>query len=96
MVADSDVLIRPDLSGVENASGDTLESCGISEGSTVYFSLSTFPEDIQDQDQDMFFMDDVEPSVQQTAKGLSVFLSSLYIIVSRVYFIDSVMNPFVH
>ncbi|XP_040038711.2 uncharacterized protein LOC120822836 [Gasterosteus aculeatus] len=71
---------RPDLSGVENASGDTLESCGISEGSTVYFSLSTFPEDIQDQDQDMFFMDDVEPSVQQTAKGLSVFLSSLYII----------------
>ncbi|KAL6118287.1 uncharacterized protein ACO6RY_03117 [Pungitius sinensis] len=69
---------KPDLSGVGNASGDTLESFGISEGSTVYFSLSTFPEDVQDQG--MFFMDDVEPSVQQTPKGLSVFLSSLYII----------------
>ncbi|KAM8898190.1 uncharacterized protein AB9W97_009226 [Spinachia spinachia] len=69
---------RADLSGVQDASGDTLESCGISEASTVYFSLSTFPEDLQDQGE--FFMDDVEPSVQQTPKGLSVLLSSLYII----------------
>ncbi|XP_035849908.1 uncharacterized protein LOC116063676 isoform X2 [Sander lucioperca] len=64
-----------------HGSGDTLESCGISDGSTVHFSLSTFPEDVSDHNE--FFIDDVVPSVQQTPKGISVFLSSLYIIKNR-------------
>ncbi|XP_056299208.1 uncharacterized protein LOC130212098 [Pseudoliparis swirei] len=59
-------------------SGDSLEVCGISKASTVYFSLSTFAEEAPGHAD--FFMDDVEPSVQQTSKGLSVFLSSLYLI----------------
>ncbi|KAM4539735.1 uncharacterized protein PAE49_020507 [Odontesthes bonariensis] len=57
--------------------GCTLESYGITEGSTVYFSLSTFSDDAQTAKE--FFIDDVEPSVQQTSKGISVFLSSLHI-----------------
>ncbi|XP_054873845.1 uncharacterized protein ube2a isoform X2 [Amphiprion ocellaris] len=56
----------------------TLESCGITEGSTLYFSLSTFSE--EDQAATEFFIDDVVPSVQQTSKGISFLLSSLYII----------------
>ncbi|XP_068569296.1 uncharacterized protein [Cebidichthys violaceus] len=67
---------KPNLSSVEHGSGNILGNCGISEGSTVYFSLFTFPEDVPDHRE--FFIDDVEPSVQQTPKGLSVFLSSLY------------------
>ena len=76
----SDVLIHIFRGG--HGSGDTLESCGISDGSTVHFTLSTFPDDIPDHK--TFFIDDVVPSVQQTKKGISVFLSSLYIIVSTV------------
>lgn len=62
----------------DGGTGDTLASCGILDGSTVYFSLSTFPEDVPDHQQ--FFINDVVPSVQQSCKGISVFLSSLYII----------------
>lgn len=65
----------------EHGSGDTLESYGISEGSTVYFTLSSFPEEIRDHQQ--FFIDDVVPSVQQSTKGISVFLSSLYMLKNK-------------
>ncbi|KAM8747665.1 uncharacterized protein AB9X84_015607 [Acanthopagrus schlegelii] len=65
----------------EHGSGNTLESCGISDESTVYFSLSTFSEEVLNQED--FFTDDVVPSVQQTPKGISVFLSSLYIIKNK-------------
>ncbi|XP_056247640.1 uncharacterized protein LOC130178985 isoform X2 [Seriola aureovittata] len=56
--------------------GDTLQSCGISGGSTVAFSLSTFCD--EDPYNETFFINDILPSVQQTQKGISVFLSSLY------------------
>ena len=78
---ESDVLINIFFSA-EYGSDDTLESCGISNGSTVYFSLTSFPETLPDQR--AFFIDDVVPSVQQSTKGISTFLSSLLIIVSRV------------
>lgn len=66
----------------ETGSGNTLESCGISEESTVHFSLSSLSEEVPDSKE--FFTDDVVPSVQQTPKGISVFLSSLFVIVSSV------------
>ncbi|XP_036939828.1 uncharacterized protein LOC119011099 [Acanthopagrus latus] len=56
--------------------GDTLQGCGISEGSTVFFSLSTFSAETSYEE--TFFINDVVPSVQQSQKGISVFLSSLY------------------
>ncbi|XP_051811531.1 uncharacterized protein LOC110963862 [Acanthochromis polyacanthus] len=62
----------------DTGSGNTLQSCGITEGSTLYFSLSTFSEEAQAAT--AFFIDDVVPSVQQTSKGMSFLLSSLYII----------------
>ncbi|XP_028254928.1 uncharacterized protein LOC114431579 [Parambassis ranga] len=62
----------------EGAIGSTLESCGISEESTVNFRLCTFDEEAHAAN--AFFIDDVVPSVQQTPKGISVLLSSLYII----------------
>ncbi|KAM7379513.1 hypothetical protein PAMP_005059 [Pampus punctatissimus] len=55
---------------------DTLKSCGVSEGSTVAFSLSSSDEMYMET----FFINDVVPSVQQTQKGISVLLSSLYAI----------------
>ncbi|XP_062291447.1 uncharacterized protein LOC133995953 [Scomber scombrus] len=57
---------------------NALESCGISEGTIVHFSLSSFAEKVPDTTE--FFSNDVVPSVQQTPKGISVFLSSLYVI----------------
>ncbi|XP_038573661.1 uncharacterized protein LOC119901939 isoform X1 [Micropterus salmoides] len=60
----------------QHSAGDTLQSCGISEGSTVAFSLSTFSDETPHDE--TFFINDVVPSVQQTQKGISVFLSSLY------------------
>ncbi|XP_030597381.1 uncharacterized protein LOC115788488 [Archocentrus centrarchus] len=65
----------------ETGSGNTLESCGITEESTVHFSLSSFS--VEEQAPNMFFIQDVEPSVQQTTKGISVFLSSLLILKCR-------------
>nr|XP_046263975.1 uncharacterized protein LOC124069172 isoform X2 [Scatophagus argus] len=62
----------------KHCGGDTLQSCGISEGSTVSFSLSTFPDETPLNE--TFFINDVVPSVQQTQKGISVFLSSLYVV----------------
>ncbi|XP_068427735.1 uncharacterized protein [Clinocottus analis] len=56
--------------------GDTLQSCGISVGSTVNFSLSTFSD--KTSYDETFFINDCVPSVQQTQKGISLFLSSLY------------------
>ncbi|KAM6990094.1 uncharacterized protein LKV04_009659 [Tautogolabrus adspersus] len=60
-----------------HAGGDTLKSCEISQ-STVYFSLSSFPDDTPNDG--TFFINDVVPSVQQTQKGISVLLSSLYVL----------------
>ncbi|KAM6989315.1 uncharacterized protein LKV04_009000 [Tautogolabrus adspersus] len=60
-----------------HAGGDTLKSCEISQ-STVYFSLSSFSDDTPHDE--TFFIDDVVPSVQQTQKGISVLLSSLYVL----------------
>ncbi|XP_071356781.1 uncharacterized protein [Trachinotus anak] len=65
----------------EGGAGNTLESCGISEGSTVHFWLSSFTAELPAPTD--FFYDDVKPSVQQTPKGISVLLSSLYIIKVR-------------
>ncbi|XP_030003571.1 uncharacterized protein LOC115428589 [Sphaeramia orbicularis] len=58
--------------------GITLENYGITEEKTVYFSLSTFDEEAPSSN--AFFSTDIVPSVQQTPKGMSVFLSSLYVI----------------
>ncbi|XP_032437825.1 uncharacterized protein LOC116731986 [Xiphophorus hellerii] len=66
---------------------DTLKSCGITEESTVYFSLSSFSADEQAANE--FFINDVEPAVQQTPLGMSSLLSSLYIIKSK-FPVDSV------
>ncbi|XP_061600946.1 uncharacterized protein LOC133463424 isoform X2 [Cololabis saira] len=57
------------------SSDDTLIKSGISEESTVFFSMSSFPEETP-QDE-TFFINDVVPSVTQTKKGISVLLSSL-------------------
>ncbi|XP_031589461.2 uncharacterized protein LOC116315329 [Oreochromis aureus] len=54
----------------------TLQKCGISEGSTVAFALSSFTEETPLDE--TFYINDVVPSVQQSQKGISVFLSSLY------------------
>ncbi|XP_032386372.1 uncharacterized protein LOC116698526 isoform X3 [Etheostoma spectabile] len=60
----------------QHCGGDTLLSCGISEESTVNFSLSTFSD--KTSRDETFFINDFVPSVQQTQKGISVFLSSLF------------------
>ncbi|XP_029370788.1 uncharacterized protein LOC115051509 [Echeneis naucrates] len=65
----------------QSGSGSTLESCGISEGSTVNFSLSSFTSELPNST--AFFLDDIKPSVQQTPIGMSTLLSSLYIIKLR-------------
>lgn len=54
----------------------TLQMCGISEGSIVAFTLSSFTEETPLDE--TFYINDVVPSVQQSQKGISVFLSSLY------------------
>lgn len=54
----------------------TLQTCGISEGSIVAFTLSSFTEETPLDE--TFYINDVVPSVQQSQKGISVFLSSLY------------------
>ncbi|KAM8839036.1 uncharacterized protein ACB058_015598 isoform 2-T2 [Synchiropus picturatus] len=60
--------------------GETLESCGFSEESTVHFHLSTFPAEEGFQ---QVFINDVEPLVKQSLHGISMFLSSLYVINKR-------------
>ena len=64
-----------------HSGSDVLLDLGISEdrGSKLNFSLSSFHEEMPDND--AMFSNDVEPSVQQSTKGLSVFLSSLYSVV---------------
>ncbi|AWP03881.1 putative bifunctional E2/E3 enzyme R795-like [Scophthalmus maximus] len=62
----------------QHRGNDALQSYGICERSTVAFSLYTvYDETAFHRD---FFIDDVVPSVQQTQKGISVFLSSLYVV----------------
>lgn len=73
----------------QSCGGVTLQSCGISERSTVAFSLSTFCD--ESSYDETFFINDVVASVQQTQKGISVFLSSLYAVVSSVY---NILFPF--
>ncbi|XP_037314747.2 uncharacterized protein LOC119209467 [Pungitius pungitius] len=60
----------------QHCGGDTLQHCGISEEAPVNFSLSTFSDETSHDE--TFFINDCVPSVQQTQKGISVFLSSLY------------------
>ena len=64
--------------------GDILEDCGISDdkSSTIHFSLSTCHD--EPQDNIALFSNDVDPSVKQTTKGQSVFLSSLYSVVRHI------------
>ncbi|XP_072303871.1 uncharacterized protein [Eucyclogobius newberryi] len=62
----------------DTGSGNTLEGLGITEGTTVNFSLSSFTEDYLDPND--LFSDEIIPSVQQTKKGMSVFLASLFVI----------------
>ncbi|XP_041956466.1 uncharacterized protein LOC121715137 isoform X1 [Alosa sapidissima] len=57
-------------------SDDPLKDIGINEESLVHFFLSSFNQECPSFDD--FFMADIEPSVQQTVKGLSVFFSTLY------------------
>ncbi|KAM9719397.1 uncharacterized protein ACNS7B_020239 isoform 1-T2 [Menidia menidia] len=61
----------------EHPSGDSLQKCGISEGMLVFFSLSYFPEETPHT---TLYINDVAPSVPQTLKGISVFLSSFHAI----------------
>ncbi|XP_028986610.1 uncharacterized protein LOC114843928 [Betta splendens] len=65
----------------EHSGADTLQDYGISEGSTLAFSLWTLSDDTPYKE--TFFINDVVPSVQQTQKGISVFLSSLYALKSH-------------
>ncbi|XP_059200814.1 uncharacterized protein LOC131980577 [Centropristis striata] len=65
----------------QHCGGDLLQSCGISEGSTVNFSLSSFSDETSHDE--TFFINDFVPSVPQTQKGISLFLSSLYAIKGR-------------
>ncbi|XP_041956477.1 uncharacterized protein LOC121715138 isoform X4 [Alosa sapidissima] len=57
-------------------SNDTLEDIGINEDSLVHFFLSSLSEECPNIEQ--FLKADIQPSVQQTMKGMSVFFSSLY------------------
>uniref|UniRef100_A0A8C4GV26 Uncharacterized protein n=1 Tax=Dicentrarchus labrax TaxID=13489 RepID=A0A8C4GV26_DICLA len=65
----------------KHSAGDTLQRCGISDGSTVFFTLSTFSDETPHSE--TFFINDVVPTIQQTQKGISVFLSSLYAVRSH-------------
>ncbi len=58
---------------------DKLSKLGITEDSVLQFSLSSFHN--EKPSPSFFFQEDVRPSVKQTQKGLSVFLSTLYAIV---------------
>ncbi|KAL2091999.1 hypothetical protein ACEWY4_011797 [Coilia grayii] len=57
-------------------SNSPLKDIGIDEDSLVHFSLSSFTEESQNFEQ--FLTADVQPSVQQSPKGMSVFFSTLY------------------
>lgn len=72
-----------DICRGHHCGGDTLQSCGISERVTVNFFLSTFSDETTYEE--TFFINDCVPSVQQTQKGISVLLSSLYALVSCMF-----------
>ncbi|KAK2905043.1 hypothetical protein Q8A67_006842 [Cirrhinus molitorella] len=57
---------------------DKLSELGITEDSVLQFSLSSF--DNERPSPSLCFQKDVRPTVKQTQKGLSVFLSTLYTI----------------
>ncbi|KAJ8271129.1 hypothetical protein GJAV_G00123070 [Gymnothorax javanicus] len=58
--------------------GESLKNLEIDSQSVVHFSLSSFESTYMTDAE--FFMNDITPSVQQTRKGMSVFLSTFYII----------------
>lgn len=68
--------------------GDTLQKCGISEGSTIAFALSSFTDETPLDE--TFYINDVVPSVQQSQKGISVFLSSLYAVAVSCFIFNTV------
>ncbi|XDV30504.1 hypothetical protein PO909_033424 [Leuciscus waleckii] len=73
---------------------DNLNKIGITEDSVLQFSLSSF--DDEKPSPNLFFQNDVKPSVRQTNKGLSVFLSTLYAIIAVVeglYFLFRELLP---
>ena len=64
-----------------------LKDNGINEDSLVHFYLSSFGDETESSPSfDVFFTADIKPSVQQTPKGMSVFYSTLYSIVSTILF----------
>ncbi|XP_016407679.1 uncharacterized protein LOC107739942 isoform X2 [Sinocyclocheilus rhinocerous] len=66
------------IRGEEYNHVDKLSELGITEDSVLQFSLSSF--DNEKPSPSLLFQKDVRPSVKQTEKGLSVFLSTLYAI----------------
>ncbi|XP_058643666.1 uncharacterized protein LOC131547244 isoform X5 [Onychostoma macrolepis] len=69
------------IRGEEYNHVDKLSELGITEDSVLQFFLSTF--DNEKPSPSLLFQKDVKPSVKQTEKGLSVFLSTLYAIKRR-------------
>uniref|UniRef100_A0A9J8BHY8 Uncharacterized protein n=1 Tax=Cyprinus carpio carpio TaxID=630221 RepID=A0A9J8BHY8_CYPCA len=66
------------IRGEEYNHVDKLSELGVTEDSVLQFSLSSF--DNEKPSPSLLFQKDVRPSVKQTEKGLSVFLSTLYAI----------------
>lgn len=60
--------------------GETLDSLGISEEETVHFTVSSFHDSAPSLIE--MFHSDIKPSGPQTQKGLSIFYSTLWAIVS--------------
>ncbi|KAG5847772.1 hypothetical protein ANANG_G00129750 [Anguilla anguilla] len=63
---------------VEGGPGQSLKDLEISSQSVVHFSLSSFDNTYMNDTE--FFTCDVSPSVPQTQKGMSIFLSTFYVI----------------
>ncbi|XP_026119421.1 uncharacterized protein LOC113098511 [Carassius auratus] len=82
------------IRGEEYNHVDKLNELGITEDSVLQFSLSSF--DNEKPNPSLLFQKDVRPSVKQTEKGLSVFLSTLYAIIAVVeglYFLFRELLP---
>ncbi|KAJ8271130.1 hypothetical protein GJAV_G00123100 [Gymnothorax javanicus] len=63
---------------LEGGPGELLKNLGISSETVVHFSMSSFENGFTNDRE--FFMFNIFPSVTQTQKGMSVFLSTLYAI----------------
>lgn len=70
--------------------GETLYNLGINEETVLYFSLSSFHENAPDNTE--FCHSDITPSVKQTDKGISLFFSALYAIVSFLNILYAQLN----